>query len=101
MLRQRKRRLIAPLLFAQAVALQFGIHIARAENMDQLFDLRARCIGTAASAAQRKRERSFVAARQADQACSVLRYILERSRGLALIAVRLAQLDLGKQPAEI
>jgi hypothetical protein len=80
--------LIAMLLVAVVVALQFDIHIARAEDVHQPLDL-AQCLVIAA-ARQRRRQRAFVAAGQADQAFGKLRDIGQQRRALGL--VRLAQL---------
>ena len=58
--------LVAPFLFALLVALQFDIDILAAEDSRQLFDrLAARRF---AAARQRRSQRAFIAAGQADQA---------------------------------
>ena len=92
-----QQRLVAALLFALLVPLQFEIHIAAPVNRSQPLGNLPRFVLTAAC--ERRRQRTFVAARQANQSAGKLFQILNRRRAFGLR--RLAHLEARNQLAKI
>ena len=81
-LRYAKQRLVAALLFALLVPLQFEIHIAAPVNRRQPLGDLPRLAFSAAR--ERRRQRSLLAACQADQSGGKFFQVLNRRRALGL-----------------
>jgi hypothetical protein len=81
-LRDAERRLIPPLLLALMVPLHFDVYAISTKDSDELLN----SLPTALLAAghERRRQRSFIASGQADQAGGVLLKVLKRSCTFAL-----------------
>ena len=95
--RNPNRSLIAPLLLAFLMSLQFDVDIARAEDANQLFDRLTACL--LAAAHQRSSKWAFIAARQADQTGA---YCCRSSKcGCAFLLRGLAHLELRDELAEV